>query len=328
MNSFFFFFSFFLEKRAFSTLEGIGLSIDDNYSILQECYPYLAKRLFTDNSPRAQEALRSMLYGAGETKLFSPSKLLEMSDGFSSYTSATGSTDDQKGSELARKALIDLLISEKGNFVQDTILDETTKLIDATVRDTFQKAKDSPVGLILKSGIDAQMRLAESVSGVPFIGKVISTPVRFPSEVFNSLSVLFEKDDADDTSLNLAKAIFDEINSRVGTDEMPKVAVPSVGDIQKWLLDPNSILRKTLADPAIREKILPRAGVIGTRFGAKLLHRASIRVEKSLGNLSTAPKLDAGSKEPSVPLDGKVAVQTIASIFASSARQIADNLVR
>ena len=42
-------------SRAFSTLEGIGLSINDEYSILQECYPYLAKRLFTDDSARARE---------------------------------------------------------------------------------------------------------------------------------------------------------------------------------------------------------------------------------------------------------------------------------
>lgn len=50
-------------SRAFSTLEGIGLSIDEDYSILQECYPYLAKRLLTDNSPRARAALQAMLYG-------------------------------------------------------------------------------------------------------------------------------------------------------------------------------------------------------------------------------------------------------------------------
>ena len=31
--------------RAFTTLEGIGLSVDKNYAILNECYPYLAKRL-------------------------------------------------------------------------------------------------------------------------------------------------------------------------------------------------------------------------------------------------------------------------------------------
>ena len=42
--------------------EGIGLSIDEDYAILK-CYPYLARRLFTDNSPRARVALRSMLYG-------------------------------------------------------------------------------------------------------------------------------------------------------------------------------------------------------------------------------------------------------------------------
>lgn len=47
--------------RAFSTLEGIGLSIDENYSIIQECYPYLASRLFTDRNPRAKKALRLML---------------------------------------------------------------------------------------------------------------------------------------------------------------------------------------------------------------------------------------------------------------------------
>jgi hypothetical protein len=50
-------------SRAFSTLEGIGLSINEDYSILQECYPYLAKRLLTDNSPRARAALQAMLYG-------------------------------------------------------------------------------------------------------------------------------------------------------------------------------------------------------------------------------------------------------------------------
>ncbi|EED88072.1 predicted protein, partial [Thalassiosira pseudonana CCMP1335] len=47
--------------RAFSTLEGIGLSIDENYAIVQECYPYLSRRLFTDRSPRAKAALRAML---------------------------------------------------------------------------------------------------------------------------------------------------------------------------------------------------------------------------------------------------------------------------
>ena len=32
----------------------------------QECFPYLAKRLLSDDSPRARGALRTLLYGQGD----------------------------------------------------------------------------------------------------------------------------------------------------------------------------------------------------------------------------------------------------------------------
>eukprot|EP00959_Pyramimonas_sp_CCMP1952_P461144 9481110-Pyramimonas_sp.AAC.1 len=34
-----------------------------------ECYPYLARRLFTDESPRGKAALREMLYGGGSLSI-------------------------------------------------------------------------------------------------------------------------------------------------------------------------------------------------------------------------------------------------------------------
>lgn len=74
--------------RAFSTLEGIGLSVNPDYSILNECYPYLAKRLLTDVHPRAQKALRQMMLPNGRLRL---NKLLEFSQGFQQYTSAVTS---------------------------------------------------------------------------------------------------------------------------------------------------------------------------------------------------------------------------------------------
>ncbi|ABO97192.1 predicted protein, partial [Ostreococcus lucimarinus CCE9901] len=49
--------------RAFSVLEGIGLSSDKNYSIANECYPYVARRLLTDKSPETRRALEQLLYG-------------------------------------------------------------------------------------------------------------------------------------------------------------------------------------------------------------------------------------------------------------------------
>jgi hypothetical protein len=108
--------------RASRRYEGIGLSIDENHPIVQECYPYLSRRLFTDRSPRAKKALKAMLglsddnedasssslaavkAGAGTARPMglSPSKLIEMSEGFASYTAATSDVDrDGKGQAAA-----------------------------------------------------------------------------------------------------------------------------------------------------------------------------------------------------------------------------------
>ena len=42
-----------------------------DFSLLTACYPYLARRLLTDDNPRAQEALRAeMLYdGSGASRI-------------------------------------------------------------------------------------------------------------------------------------------------------------------------------------------------------------------------------------------------------------------
>ncbi len=57
---------FLYTSRAFLTLEGVSLQADENFSIIQSCFPYVAKRLVGDDSPRAQKALRDLLYGAGD----------------------------------------------------------------------------------------------------------------------------------------------------------------------------------------------------------------------------------------------------------------------
>mmetsp|Transcript_17047 Transcript_17047/g.31996 ORF Transcript_17047/g.31996 Transcript_17047/m.31996 type:complete len:944 (+) Transcript_17047:63-2894(+) len=79
--------------RAFSTLEGIGLSATEDYAIVTEAFPYLSRRLLTDKSPRAKAALRSMVYGSENKDATNAtpdfSRVLSMGEGFTSYSSAT-----------------------------------------------------------------------------------------------------------------------------------------------------------------------------------------------------------------------------------------------
>ena len=132
-------------SRAFATLEGIGLSSDPKYSILNECFPYLAKRLLSDDSPRARGALRTLLYGTGDE--LDLSKLQDVTKGLESYTvstasvaSSTGASDE--GRSAAATQLADVVLSEEGNFVQSLLLREAAVALDATVRDRLLAAAE------------------------------------------------------------------------------------------------------------------------------------------------------------------------------------------
>mmetsp|Transcript_16533 Transcript_16533/g.33920 ORF Transcript_16533/g.33920 Transcript_16533/m.33920 type:complete len:926 (+) Transcript_16533:142-2919(+) len=128
-------------SRAFATLEGIGLSSDDNYSILKECYPYLAKRLLSDDSPRARKALRTLLYGKNGKEL-DLTKLRELSDGLESYSKSTSSVEsgsvqgnNNEGRNAAIQQVANVVLSEDSNYVQELLLRETAVALDATLRD-------------------------------------------------------------------------------------------------------------------------------------------------------------------------------------------------
>ena len=62
--------------RAVSVLEGIALVGNPQFAIVDEAYPYLARRLLTDRSPRMRAALRYMVYGEAET--FDVERLIDL----------------------------------------------------------------------------------------------------------------------------------------------------------------------------------------------------------------------------------------------------------
>ena len=49
--------------KAFATLEGIGLSVDTQYSILNDTLPYISRRMISDPSPRTAGALETFVFG-------------------------------------------------------------------------------------------------------------------------------------------------------------------------------------------------------------------------------------------------------------------------
>ena len=55
--------------KAFATLEGIGLSVDPQYSILNDTLPYISRRIVNDPSPRTAGALSTFVFGEAKDEV-------------------------------------------------------------------------------------------------------------------------------------------------------------------------------------------------------------------------------------------------------------------
>lgn len=277
--------------RAFSTLEGIGLGIDENYSIVQECYPYLARRLFTDRNPRAKAALRSMLgleeeeilmhnddsalylvqKAAREAELsekkkrgLSPAKLLEMSEGFAEYTAATADVDQVgKGQQAAVEKFSKLFLDPKGSTLQDIFVEETAKLGDTVTRAALRRALvDNPAARAAASVLNRNKETAELVKRIDTLVAQNEDDVRTLTTVQELRNVLGPRllGDANGTSdIKLDRASVRELLSNVDT-------------------------RKLASEQ------LPGAAALGRRVSAGLFRRAAFRAEVSKGLIPEATR--------------------------------------
>ncbi|BDA45558.1 Uncharacterized protein sll0005 [Coccomyxa sp. Obi] len=80
---------FALIIRAISVLEGIALVANPDFAIVDEAYPYVAKKLLTDQSPRLQAALQYMIYGKENT--FNAVRLIDLLGAYETFREASQS---------------------------------------------------------------------------------------------------------------------------------------------------------------------------------------------------------------------------------------------
>ncbi|KAL1530023.1 hypothetical protein AB1Y20_000948 [Prymnesium parvum] len=303
--------------RAFSTLEGIGLSANEDYSIVSEAYPYLSKRLLTDKSPRARAALRSMVYGSGDrnSSNSSPSfaKLLSMGEGFTSYSVATSSVPmsaapdpsvspsprTRKGGKAseegsaphtddAQEELIDLLLSADGNYVQELLLEEAAKVTDAAVRDTIAQAGNSAAAAAIANALRAPKRFADSTIGrLPLPGPLKSglqlalLPATVLDEVSRVFPSLARSQKTDEEALAAFSALWEEMSkSSAHRDPAGGKARGELPSTIATVQESAGPLLQQLADPEsrLRDRV-PLVGTLSRRFAAILLRRVALRLE-------------------------------------------------
>ena len=154
-------FSNSLSIRSSSLLQGICLTADEDFSIISECFPYVAKRLLSDDSERAQAALKNMIYGAAG--VFDPKTVVDTVEGFQSFQSSTkGGAHAQKESATIDTAVLkegaDLILATNGsNALQDLTTDIGSDAVTALVKGFLSDLPFTP-----RASRDQFLQLTES----------------------------------------------------------------------------------------------------------------------------------------------------------------------
>jgi hypothetical protein len=137
--------------KSFSVLEGIGLSNDPKYSIINECLPYVSKRLLTDKSERTGGALSTFIFGPDKNKedrIIDYDRVEQLVSGFGDYTTSASGELQGKNSTRAEviegvaDQVLDLLASEEETPLQGIFIEQLAKIIASSSRTIFSDLRE------------------------------------------------------------------------------------------------------------------------------------------------------------------------------------------
>ena len=246
--------------KAFSVLEGIGLSNSPNYSIVNECLPYVSKRLITDNSERTGGALGTFVFGKEkndiENRIIDYKRVKQLVTGFADYSTSTSGAllgSNQTRTELIDKLseqIFDLLVTEDETPLQNIVLEQIAKLSLSNSRALFSELRQS--------------------SGILPSGRTVLGTVVDPIGLFRT-SPIVRMNDVDlrtvDTTRNLLRLVQEQIETQSSNQ----------------LLDFKSLTRdeaQNLSTILLRKIWTRRSGIMKTwnRLILKILRVTAVRI--------------------------------------------------
>mmetsp|Transcript_12081 Transcript_12081/g.34611 ORF Transcript_12081/g.34611 Transcript_12081/m.34611 type:complete len:975 (-) Transcript_12081:203-3127(-) len=152
--------------KSFSVLEGIGLSNDAKYSIIDECLPYVSNRLLTDQKTMGN-ALNTFIFGPDkhniDTRLVDPDRIEQLVSGFSDFTASSASgvlstpTTESTGAaggavtnnstasiqqlEQIADQVLDVVLTEEETPLQTILIEQVCKILAANTRSLWTEAR-------------------------------------------------------------------------------------------------------------------------------------------------------------------------------------------
>ncbi|PRQ24524.1 putative cadmium-transporting ATPase [Rosa chinensis] len=122
---------FSLVIRSLAVLEGVAIGSNPDYKVLGSTYPWIARKILTDNSPQLKSSLQALLYEEGVFRIDRLESLFAESLRAKTERDMLGKQDDDANSRVLIKQILSFMLTEKGAFVKDILLQEFVKGLDA-----------------------------------------------------------------------------------------------------------------------------------------------------------------------------------------------------
>jgi predicted unusual protein kinase regulating ubiquinone biosynthesis (AarF/ABC1/UbiB family) len=262
--------------KSFSVLEGIGLSNDPKYSIINECLPYISNRLLTDRDGMGP-ALSTFVFGPDKanvnTRIVDYKRVEQLVTGFGNFTtSASGSLIGKANLsrtqvlEEAADQVLDIVVTDEETPFQDILLEQLAKIAAASTRSIWTQVRE---------------RSGTLPSGRTVLGTIVD-----PLGLFRTSS-LVNACDRDEQTVETTRKLIGLVRNQLSATN----GGVDLSDLKREeVIELSAILGRKIWER--------RVGLLrtGNRFATKLLELTAVRLE-------TGERVSRPSRQPEQVLE-------------------------
>ncbi|XP_058096615.1 uncharacterized aarF domain-containing protein kinase At1g71810, chloroplastic isoform X5 [Magnolia sinica] len=157
---------FSLVIRSLAVLEGIAISFNPNYKVLSSSYPWIARKVLTDNSRQLRSTLQDLLYKEGRFRIDRLESLLTESLRARTEQSLIKKESVDTGSKVVIKQILSFTLTEKGAFVREILLEEFAKGIDALGLATMDSVTSAAISRLPFSHFPSSTMAEEDINNL------------------------------------------------------------------------------------------------------------------------------------------------------------------